>query len=45
MVPFDAQALRLILDLRESEIRKSMCGQRLLAWYDNLKTGLDNVAR
>lgn len=34
-----ADVVRLIGDLRKSEVSKSRCGQRLLGWYDRLRKG------
>ena len=30
------EAVKLIVDLRKSEIKKTQCGQRLIAWYEAL---------
>lgn len=31
------QAVRLIIELRQSELDKTLCGRRLIAWYESLK--------
>lgn len=38
---WDAEtAARVIVKIRKSELSKTDCGQRLLAFYDNLRQGL-----